>query len=319
MIKYAKGAIYGAMIGDAIGAHLEFFPGKATKKDIDNALNMIGGGAHKIAPGQITDDGELTLCLMNSIIESQGYDDITVAKSYLKWFKSEPFDCGFTIEQALDINPKEGQNPADLMTLTARELNMNSKSNGALMRQTPLGVWSSKLSIDEAAKVTAKDTSLTHPNISCQNSSIAYVLAIRHLMLNPGDHEGAYNSSLKWLKENDRNEVYQWILDSNSNKDVPFYPQSGFVKIAFIHAFRTLLKKDNYENSIRAIISERGDTDTNACIAGGLIGAALGIDEIPTRMQNSLLNCDTSLGSRERPDFLKCMKIQTKIEHLINN
>ena len=39
-----------------------------------------------------------------------------------------------------------------------------------------------------------------------------------------------------------------------------------------------------YKESISQIIQEGGDTDTNACIAGGMIGALLGIKAIPDYM-----------------------------------
>ena len=38
---------------------------------------------------------------------------------------------------------------------------------------------------------------------------------------------------------------------------------------------------DIYSESIRQIIQQGGDTDTNACIAGGMIGALVGIKQIP--------------------------------------
>ena len=34
-------------------------------------MSMPGGGPHKVAPGQITDDGELTLSLLNGLIKGQ--------------------------------------------------------------------------------------------------------------------------------------------------------------------------------------------------------------------------------------------------------
>ena len=33
-------------------------------------MTMPGGGYHKTAPGQITDDSELSMCLMKGLIES---------------------------------------------------------------------------------------------------------------------------------------------------------------------------------------------------------------------------------------------------------
>ena len=54
----------------------------------------------------------------------------------------------------------------------------------------------------------------------------------------------------------------------------------GFVKIAFSLSLNIFLNDLNYEESIKCIISYGGDTDTNAAILGGLIGAYLGIEKI---------------------------------------
>ena len=55
----ARGALLGAFIGDASGATLEFLDRKPSAEDVERALSMVGGGCWRVAPGQITDDGEL--------------------------------------------------------------------------------------------------------------------------------------------------------------------------------------------------------------------------------------------------------------------
>jgi ADP-ribosylglycohydrolase len=51
-------------------------------------------------------------------------------------------------------------------------------------------------------------------------------------------------------------------------------------------------------------LSGGGDTDTNACIVGGLVGALHGEEGIPAPMRQALLHCDTGKG-RSRPEFLE--------------
>ena len=65
----ATGCIIGAFCGDAIGATLEFPNEKITQKTVETAITLPGGGTHKLAPGQITDDSELAMCLMKAILE----------------------------------------------------------------------------------------------------------------------------------------------------------------------------------------------------------------------------------------------------------
>jgi ADP-ribosyl-[dinitrogen reductase] hydrolase len=49
-----------------------------------------------------------------------------------------------------------------------------------------------------------------------------------------------------------------------------------------------------------------GDTDTNACIVGGMMGALLGKNGIPEEMKDKVLNCDVRRGGQpNRPKFLQ--------------
>lgn len=57
---------------------------------------------------------------------------------------------------------------------------------------------------------------------------------------------------------------------------MPGTPQMGWVKIAFDHAFRHLRLGSNFETAMAETLKLGGDTDTNACIVGALIGAAEG-------------------------------------------
>jgi ADP-ribosyl-[dinitrogen reductase] hydrolase len=57
--------------------------------------------------------------------------------------------------------------------------------------------------------------------------------------------------------------------------------QIGWLKIAFCYSFHYLWKKTPYEKALKDILFKGGDTDTNAAIVGGLIGAIDGFDSIP--------------------------------------
>jgi ADP-ribosylglycohydrolase len=60
----------------------------------------------------------------------------------------------------------------------------------------------------------------------------------------------------------------------------------------------TIDKDTFYYNSIRDIIGMGGDTDTNAAIVGGFLGAALGLTRIPLSMVEKHLRCRTDLVKR---------------------
>lgn len=140
----ATGCLLGALCGDAAGATLEFLQHDPTVEEVTWAMSMPGGGELEVAPGQITDDGELTLCLAQALVESEIFDLETVARNYAKWVESRPFDMGFTTSYSLgsyrDIDVSQ-EGYASVMRKSASNMCEGSKANGSLMRNTPLGIW----------------------------------------------------------------------------------------------------------------------------------------------------------------------------------
>lgn len=63
-------------------------------------------------------------------------------------------------------------------------------------------------------------------------------------------------------------------------------------------------ESDIYKRILREIIREGGDTDTNACIVGGVIGAYLGFKALPSEMVEKILSFDCSDNGILRPQFL---------------
>ena len=81
--QIGRGSILGALVGDAAGATLEFLPQLPTRSQVKQAMAMIGGGTWRTAPGQITDDGEMALCLMHALAGEDSFSIERVAQSYL--------------------------------------------------------------------------------------------------------------------------------------------------------------------------------------------------------------------------------------------
>lgn len=114
----------------------------------------------RLAPGQITDDGELTLSLARALIDGNGtYDLDKVASRYKAWFDTEPFDIGGTTHSALSVQVRDGVSPGEAMTQRALARNLASKANGTLMRATPLGIWAAR---QTALKMRSRLPGRTH-------------------------------------------------------------------------------------------------------------------------------------------------------------
>lgn len=74
----------------------------------------------------------------------------------------------------------------------------------------------------------------------------------------------------------------------------------GFIKHAFILTYFLLLVhskeggKLTHYNAIKEVISLAGDSDTNACIVGGMIGGLLGFKQLDPEMVKIVLSCDVT-------------------------
>jgi ADP-ribosylglycohydrolase len=299
----AHGALVGALVGDAAGAVLEFLERAPTPADCEHAMSMPGGGIFRLAPGQITDDGELTISLLAALVQNHGrYSLCSVATAYNAWAMSRPFDMGMATASALRVRKPvdEGKALHQIIEQQALASNAMSKANGSLMRATPLGVVAARLSVEAAVEMAVSDAKLTHPNPVCQVSTAAYVLAIRHLIQHPGDQQGACAAAGAHAQAHHA-EVADWMKDAQTGRIGPVHAMAGFVKHAFTLAFFHLYRGSDYQTALIETLAKGGDTDTNACIVGGLIGALHGWTHIPTAAVSQVLSCNTHQG-RPRPD-----------------
>ena len=79
---------------------------------------------------------------MHALREGQGKLNVkSIVKHYGKWFKDGPFDIGMTTASAMKYACPDEPNPKAMKNGAIRA-NMNSLSNGSLMRATPISVWS---------------------------------------------------------------------------------------------------------------------------------------------------------------------------------
>lgn len=107
------------------------------------------------------------------------------------------------------------------------------------------------------------------------------------------------NKNIEKLKENIKkileslkiiNEMNDFEEESNKNellkigqKNIGYYMHAMnliFFIIKFLHIFETNKEFGIYRNIINFICNKGGDTDTNCCIVGGVIGAIIGIKKI---------------------------------------
>ncbi|TNV79665.1 hypothetical protein FGO68_gene3774 [Halteria grandinella] len=333
----AFGSVIGAFIGDAAGAYLEFRRGGslASKTDeVKHAIAMNGGGYWNIGKGQVTDDSELAMCLLHGLARGETDRDIKVVQvlstlnrqnsplnldkiqqMFGKWFYSNPFDVGETSLLAFSVIKLDKPNP-QVSFQNSLENTSKSLSNGCLMRITPLAVWGYRLSNEELYEAVKLQTHFTHSHKVAIDACYLYCFAIKQLIIT-GNPEIAFKATTQEAKHHKIDPTLsQWLflieIGEVENFPQPSQDPQGFLKIAFVWAFYYLKVGMPYQDAIYDILQRGGDTDTNAAILGGLLGARDGLSKLPTFMVDSVLSfrCDTPdmiaqyKVTHKRPDFL---------------
>jgi ADP-ribosylglycohydrolase len=105
-----------------------------------------------------------------------------------------------------------------------------------------------------------------------------------------------------WAEEADAaRPVREALAAARSEAPVCDQGSIGWVRIALQNAFYELLHAPDVEAGVVATVRRGGDTDTNAAIAGALLGAAHGRDAVPTPWRSLVLSCRPLAPHAEQP------------------
>ena len=186
--------ILGAFLADSMGSFCEF---SSFNKDNQKRI-FVNKNVFHLPPGQITDDSEMALSLAYSIMDSPSNNiNINIIYFFYSiWKFSNPFDIGNTIVSALTFDHLKDTLYQELYEkYKKKNVNYESKSNGFLMRLSPLIVYCyyyfSKNYIKEILysnnndnkfnlfveinKIVLNDCLITHPNGECLCIATLYI------------------------------------------------------------------------------------------------------------------------------------------------
>lgn len=66
---HVAGAVYGFAIGDSVGATTEFMSKDEIKSQYGEVTKQLGGGWLSLKPGEVTDDTQMMLCVMDALMK----------------------------------------------------------------------------------------------------------------------------------------------------------------------------------------------------------------------------------------------------------
>ncbi|KAF1738962.1 ADP-ribosyl-(dinitrogen reductase) glycohydrolase [Beauveria bassiana] len=289
--------------------------------------SITGGGVFRWTPGHATDDTDMTRGVLLAYLDcltdaAHAHDDVATraGRYFLKWRSGEwpgrapgsrPVDIGAATDDGLarfakTLDPEKagaGQGRA---------------GNGSLMRCLPTGLFRAAAAAGDAQRLVAESmriSRITHDDALCTVSCAVYNTIVAELVQGRGP-DAAVDAGIRLCRKLEHAQPPpQDKKKTTTTTTTPsvlgalklgtqlrlqglarFGPPpsampgecSGYVLDSLSVAVAALLDPRCLEDVLVDVLRVGKDTDTNAAIAGGLLGARDGEDAIPRRWQDRL-------------------------------
>ena len=270
------GAMLGLAVGDALGAQLEFANPELAREVAARGLEMVDSDYW--AAGQWTDDTALALELAESIADHGLLDEPDLARRYIHWAASDGRGIGRATRAALT-------GALDAPDARRRASNFHARSgmgagNGTVMRCAPIGLAARDL--EEARSAAAADAELTHGHPAAAPASAALCAALLALR-EGGDPLAAARAEVEGHAELEHSLELAAADGRSELTTLATGPAAGACWTTIAVGLCALIHLPDYESGVAWAISLGGDTDTNAAVAGALLGYRHGPGAIPRR------------------------------------
>lgn len=280
------GGIMGAVIGDALGVPVEFTP---RKNLIENPVDdMREYGTYNQPKGTWSDDSSLILCTIESLISGFDYEDL--GKKFCQWLEDaywtphgEVFDIGRTTFSSI-LAMQNGRSALE----SGRDGEYDN-GNGSLMRILPFVFYIYNMEQEEREEIIVKASSITHSN---EISTYACYLYVEYAigLLEGLSKRQAYSRIQRLKGRGYRKEAFRRI----QNGDISAYRSediysSGYVIHTLEAALWCFINTNSYKECVLKAVNLGDDTDSLACIAGGLAGIFYGYSKIPMEWINTIV------------------------------
>ena len=305
--------IMGVITGDALGCPVRF----ETREEVARhpVTGMRGKGTFNLPAGSWTDDGSLTVALLESIGRKKEIDLDDIMGNFMKWLYEgeftpygQSFDIGRGTMQSIG-RYRQKRNPRTCGGDSDRD-----NGNGSLMRIMPACLYCSILrrraasgadgmkdepdtsgnnsfTDVDAVSVIHSVGSLTHAHIRANIACGLYYFMTYEILYGEGDLRSRMQKGLDrgfahyetHLADTENVHFYHRLRDLDAFAALPVgkIRSTGYVVDSLEAAVWCLLNTDSLEKALLAAANLGDDTDTVAAIAGGLAGLWYGYDAIP--------------------------------------
>jgi ADP-ribosyl-[dinitrogen reductase] hydrolase len=285
------GCVLGLAVGDALGAPFEF----RRAKDIPNPLPAFELPWMDLPPGTTTDDTAMAMNLVRSLGLRGAFDPQDVVDRHLAWFRSDPPDVGSLTRRVLTRVARGAAASDAAQAVWAERGPEVSAGNGSVMYCAPLGAAYAerpKALLEVAPALSA----LTHYDERCRTAVLAVTLGVAAAVRGE-EPDVAARSAVDAVLDREGGEELEFLVGAVGSVRSIDGPDQGFCLFTAAIGLQSLARGGPFEAELRRVVALGGDTDTNAAVAGSLLGAAGGSGALPSAWLERL--ADRELIRRE--------------------
>lgn len=279
-----RGYLFGTACADALGRPVEHLTLEQIKEKYGEK------GILELPPNSSwTDDTQLMLVLARGLLQGAELElpelMDKIAEELILWLDEPDLGAGATTKGAA-LSLKDG--------IHWTESGLNSKTCGSLMRVGILGFIFSN-DPDKLIEAASLSGRITHNHPTADAASVAGAYAVKLALdgIAPEDMflpllrvtEGISDEFTEALKHS-----YELAHSNLSDEEaLQKLGQGWYADETFALAYFCILQyPDNYKKAVQTGVNITGDSDSVGSVAGGILGARLGIEAVPVSWVESL-------------------------------
>ncbi|EFY92512.1 hypothetical protein MAC_01478 [Metarhizium acridum CQMa 102] len=318
------GALLALHAGDSLGASVEFESHAQIRTRYPHGLgDIVGGGPFSWPVGHATDDTDMTRGVALAYRAARGKPGHDVAggagDNFVNWYTgdwpgrkpgSRPVDMGAATRAGLDKKP--GSRPVDMGAATRAGLDKfaetrdpdrsgagrGSAGNGSLMRCLPTGLF--QRDPDKLVRESVRISRITHDDERCTVSCAVYNRIVAALIRGTAPESAVEAGLVLAERLEGKNGLVSQAVELGTRVSVERMAShgpdtaemkgrcAGYVLETLAVAGAAGLDRRSLEDVLVDVVRIGKDTDTNAAVAGGLLGARDGVEAIPARWRELL-------------------------------
>jgi ADP-ribosylglycohydrolase len=293
-IQTAESVLFGAALGDALGWPVEFTSLTAIKQKYGPA-----GIQEPPDPAEYTDDTQMTLALAEGLLDAglnAPVDEImdAIGTRFVTWLE-------------LQDDPHYSHAPGNACLAGMRRYkegiswqtsgNPDSKGCGSAMRVAPLGYFYQH-DPERLREIAIASSLITHghPAALAASAGAAYAVKLALDSVHPDQLPRQIEAFTDGMSDDFTHALHRighvigWVNDEHGLAHLG----EGWVaeEAVALALFCTIRYPDDFVNGVRRGANLTGDSDSVASIAGGILGARLGLEAIPADWRTRCENAD---------------------------